>query len=142
MPTIEITELYLNNDKEKNYNNTSKELPPLVIDDELDFRVKLSGNGYHLISFQIWEKDEMAMLSLEYTEYDESIVSGFNTMEKGILLFDNNVFRTTLALKAKVKTDIVTAKTILSFGLFSKGGAEGAKELIDLMLVEEEKREE
>jgi hypothetical protein len=143
MPTIEITELYLNNDKKENYNNNFKELPPLVANDELDFKINLNGKGYNLTSFQVWEKDDKAMLSLEYTDYEEDIVSGFDNMEKGVLSFKNKVFRTTLALKAKVKPDIVTAKTILSFDLFSQGGAvEGAKELIDLMLVKEEKTEE
>jgi hypothetical protein len=132
-PSIVITELYLNNNEKDNYCDTPEELPILNIGDELYFRIRLSGNGYHLNSFLVYEK-ENELFSIEITEYDEDIISDVEDIEKGIFSFKNNVFRTSLTVKAKV-TSVTSIKTLISFELFSQSSnKEGTKRTIDLVL--------
>ncbi|KAA6351031.1 hypothetical protein EZS27_001594 [termite gut metagenome] len=132
-PSIVITELYLNNNEKDNYCDTPEELPVLNIGDELYFRIRLSGNGYHLNSFLVYEK-ENELFSIEITEYDEDIISAVEDIKKGIFSFKNNVFRTSLTVKAKV-TSVTSIKTLISFELFSQSSnKEGTKRTMDLVL--------
>jgi hypothetical protein len=133
-PTIKITELYLNNNKKDNYCDNPDELPVLSLGDELYFNAKLYGNGYGLNSFLVYEKK--GLLFIDIFEYDENVVSVSENIRKGILDFKNNVFRTSLALKASVKSTM-DVRAILTFELFSKSGFEGIKETIDFVLEKE-----
>ncbi|KAA6334626.1 hypothetical protein EZS27_017072 [termite gut metagenome] len=135
-PTILITELYLNNNDKDNYCDNLEELPVLNIGDELYFKIKLNGNGYYLNSFLVYEK-ENELLSIETAGYDEDIISNFEGIEKGVFSFKNNVFRTSLTVKAKV-TSVASIKTFLSFELFSQSSnKEGTKRTMDLVLEKE-----
>ncbi|KAA6318434.1 hypothetical protein EZS27_031556 [termite gut metagenome] len=132
-PTILITELYLNNNDKDNYCDNPKELPILNIGDELYFKIKLNGNGYHLNSFLVYEK-ENELLSIEIAEYNEDIIYTLEDIEKGILSFRDDVFRTSFIVKAKV-TSVTSIKTLLSFELFSQSSnKEGTKKTMDLVL--------
>jgi hypothetical protein len=96
--------------------------------------MKLYGNGYGLNSFRAYENK--GQLSIDIVPYDGDVVSAPENMEKGILYFKNNVFRTSLTLKVKV-ISTVDVKTLLTFELSSKSGFEGIKEIIDLALERE-----
>lgn len=130
-PIIEMARLYLNDDNRVDYAQRMGELPLLKVDDEIDIRLKLDGNGEDLNTFLVDTSEvNKEKVTIAFNMIQEETLSKdkeFTDKENGKLGFKDGVSQIVVGVKAKV-CKVTPEGVTLRFYLFSKPAeSEGAK---------------
>ncbi|MEG1564214.1 MAG: DUF5035 family protein [Bacteroides sp.] len=125
-PVIQVTDVYVNENKETNFVKMMEAMPELQIGDRVEVALNLRGNGTDLKSFQVNLDEVISLRELIYQKKEVSTEGDFTNVKKGHLRFVDGVKNTTLIIKVVVTAEMQEDMKLL-FYLSSKAECDAAQ---------------
>jgi hypothetical protein len=134
MPSLKL-ETILFNEEERDYSRNLEEILPLRQGDSIDVSFLLYGNGADLHTFMV-KHDSKNINAIVRPSDPDQISEDFSDIPNGILGYKDNIRKTKVTVRLKVRT-AQEEKSKISFYLNSKApGSEGDMYSIDMATTE------